>query len=63
MGVLITARVDEGKTFGPIPANLTLTDPTLLIGHMTSDNRPDVHTVKVSLMYKHCNLSGRLEPV
>ncbi|KAK2149395.1 hypothetical protein LSH36_454g03037 [Paralvinella palmiformis] len=49
MGVLITVRVHEGKTFGPIPANLTLTDPTLLIGHMTSDNRPDVHTVKIDI--------------
>ncbi len=47
MGVLTTGVIPAGKVFGPIPPNLTLTDPALLIGHMTCDNRPDVHTVKV----------------
>ena len=47
MGVITTGVIPAGKTFGPIPPNLTLTDPALLIGHMTCDNRPDVHTVKV----------------
>ena len=49
MGVLTTVTVQEGKTFGPIPPHLTLANPTTLIGHMTSDNRPDVHTVKVCI--------------
>lgn len=47
MGVITTGVIPAGKVFGPIPPNLTLTDPALLIGHMTCDNRPDVHTVKV----------------
>ena len=50
MGVITTGVIPAGKVFGPIPPNLTLTDPALLIGHMTCDNRPDVHTVKVSCL-------------
>ena len=48
MGVITTGVVPAGTLFGPIPSNLGLTDPALLIGHMTADNRTDVHTVKVS---------------
>lgn len=51
MGVITTEVIPAGKVFGPIPPNLTLTDPALLIGHMTCDNRPDVHTVKVRIQY------------
>lgn len=49
MGVITLCSLAKGKVFGPIPPNLTLTDPAVLIGHMTADTRPDVHTVKVSL--------------
>ena len=48
MGVLTTTSVSQGKLFGPIPPTLTLTDPVLMIGHMTADSRPEVHTVKVA---------------
>ena len=47
MGVITTSQVSAGTVFGPIPRNVTLTDPAYLIGHMTCDNHPDVHTVKV----------------
>ena len=51
MGVLTTGVVPAGMVFGPVPANLTLSDPALLIGHMTCDNRPDIHTVKVGCYF------------
>lgn len=47
MGVITTGDIAEGASFGPIPRSLTLVDLTQLIGHMTCDSRPDVHTVKV----------------
>ena len=50
MGVITTAPLSSGTMIGPIPTTLTLTDPAFLIGHMTCDNRPDVHTVKVSFV-------------
>jgi len=49
MGVLTSETLPSGHIFGPIPRDLGLTDPVFLIGHSTSDNRPDLHTVKVSM--------------
>ena len=49
MGVVTTEKVCGGKLFGPIRKNLTLVDLGLLIGHMTCDDRPDVHKVKVRM--------------
>lgn len=48
MGVFTTCAVQHNSLFGPIPPTLSLTDPIVLIGHMTADTRPDVHAVKVS---------------
>ena len=47
MGVYVTAAVAGGVRFGPIPTAIALTDPAILIGHMTCDVRPNIHTVKV----------------
>ena len=51
MGVIITEDVPQGTLFGPIPPSLTIADPILLIGHMTADNTPDLHTVKVGFRF------------
>ena len=47
MGVITNGCIPRGRAFGPIPKGLTLVDPLYLIGHMASDNRTNVHTVKL----------------
>ena len=49
MGVISLDDVDAGVLFGPIPPKLTIAEPLVLIGHMTADNTPVLHTVKVSV--------------
>ena len=51
MGVLLADDVECGFLIGPIPRNVTLLDPLLMIGHVTADNTPDLCRVKV-YMYK-----------
>ena len=47
MGVISTDSIGIGVSFGPIPSKLTIAEPLVLIGHMTADNTPVLHTVKV----------------
>lgn len=47
MGVTVTEDVVKDTEFGPISPALTLIHPAVVIGHMTTDVRTDIHAVKV----------------
>lgn len=47
MGVTVTEDVAKDTEFGPISPALTLIHPAVVIGHMTTDVRTDIHAVKV----------------
>lgn len=50
MGVTVTEDVTKDTHFGPIPPSLTLLHPAIVIGHMTTDVRTDIHAVKVNVL-------------
>ena len=58
MGVILVENVESGFLIGPIPRNVTLLDPILMIGHVTADNTPDLFTVKVEYA---CTLESILD--
>ena len=64
MGVISLDDVDAGVLFGPIPPKLTIAEPLVLIGHMTADNTPVLHTVKVSvyIMSSHDKMLPKRRP-
>lgn len=49
MGVTVTEEVRKNTEFGPISPTLTMIHPAIVIGHMTTDSRTDIHTVKVGI--------------